>query len=426
MKLPTRSARAASSTRGKGFIYALGLLGLGAAVLLMFVGFNAPNAIPGRSYYNLSAAFKDADNLTGSYQVRIGGRLVGQVLRPRVENGKGVVDLQLTPEVEPLRSDSTIRVRPRSPVGVRFVELVPGTKGTPLREGGRIGSGQTSETVQLDEALGTLDASRREKAGTLINQLGVGLLSRGEDNNTTLRVAPGFLDKLESVSEAVNARSGAPQRFVAGSQGAANAADPVRDTIATGFKPGSEALDVFVRNGDALKDLLDVAPPTLSGVRTGLQRTDPFLGAAADFSREARPLLTSAVPALRQTAALMSEARKGLRDSKATLRLVDRAVPPTLRLLDTVRPVLPNADTVLRTSLPLLDEVAPRGCDLDLFFTNWESMLAYGNEGGSFLRLNVEIAPESLGGVDLTRNLGGVFSEPYPEPCQVGKKGVTR
>ena len=50
-----------------------------AAMGLLAVGYFAPRTIPGRSYYNIKAQFEDADNLTNSYQVRIGGRLVNSV-----------------------------------------------------------------------------------------------------------------------------------------------------------------------------------------------------------------------------------------------------------------------------------------------------------------------------------------------------------
>ena len=46
-----------------------------------------------------------------------------------------MVDLLLDPALRPLRSDTRLRVRPRSPIGVRFVELSPGTHGRPLAEG---------------------------------------------------------------------------------------------------------------------------------------------------------------------------------------------------------------------------------------------------------------------------------------------------
>ena len=57
--------RPAFQQRGRGFMLAVGFGGLGVAALLAWVGFNAPNSIPGRGYDNVNAELNQADNLTG-------------------------------------------------------------------------------------------------------------------------------------------------------------------------------------------------------------------------------------------------------------------------------------------------------------------------------------------------------------------------
>lgn len=425
----TRTRRPVSTSRSNKSMLVIGLVGVGFALLLLWIGFNAPKNIPGRSYYNLYAEFDDADNLTSSYQIRVGGKLVGQVLRPEVRDGKARVQLQLRSEFKPLRSDTTLRVRPRSPVGVRFVEVVPGTKGRELDEGETIPANQTSETVQLDQALDTLDTPRRKKVQTFLNELGAGLASRGEDNSVSLQRAPQFLEQLDDISDAVNDRDGAPRRFIAGAQGAANAADPVRQDIAEGFEPESGALDVFDRNEGPLTDTLRTAPVTLPSVRTNLATTDPTLREVAVMAREMRPLFRSAPAALGSTATLLDEGRRGLDRVPATTDLVERAVPPTLKLLDTVRPVLPDLEATFRRAAPLLDELGPRGCDINLFVRNWKDMLNYGTSAGTFLRLNVQAAGEENlgGGTKKGAFLSKIRSNSYPAPCEAGNElGGTR
>ena len=93
---------------------------------MVYIGFKAPDAIPGRAYFTVRAQFKDADNVSKHSQVRIAGRIVGQVLDPHVEHELAVVKLQMDPTVKPLRSDTRVVVRPRSAVGVRYIDVVPG------------------------------------------------------------------------------------------------------------------------------------------------------------------------------------------------------------------------------------------------------------------------------------------------------------
>lgn len=407
--------RPASFTHGRPFMVALGLSGVLAAFTLLYIGYNSPNSIPGRSYYTINAQFKNADNLTSSYQVRIGGELVGQVLRPRVENGLGVVDLQLKPDVGPLLSDTTLKVRPRSPVGVRFVELHPGTKGTPLKEGDTIPASNTSVTVQIDQALATFDADHRPKAQTLLNQLGVGFLSRGEDINASIKQAPPTLGNLRSVAGAINDVPDGVERFVAGSDSAAAAADPVRDDIATGFAPEAKALKPFTDEDQALARDLDVAPSALRSVQTDLARVTPVLGALERFATNAEPTFRTAVPTLRDTRALLVEARPGLAATPRTLNLVRAAVPPTLTALKTLKPVLPSLDRTLSASLPILRDLGPRDCDFKRFFYNWSETLAYSASYSNLLRFSVEATAETLQGVKA--KTPRVFQSPYPAAC---------
>ncbi len=407
--------RPASFTHGRPFMVTLGLAGVLAALTLLYVGYNSPNSIPGRSYYTVNAQFKNADNLTSSYQVRVGGELVGQILRPRVEHGLGVVDLQLKPEMKPLLSDTTLKVRPRSPVGVRFVELHPGTKGTPLEEGDTIPASNTSVTVQIDEALATLDADHRQKTQQLLTELGKGFLSRGEDINAAIKAAPPTLTHLQSVARAVNDVPDGVERFINGSDAAATAADPVRDEIATGFAPEAKALRPFAAEDDALARALDVAPAALRSVQTDLTRIDPVLTSLERVGRNAEPTLRVALPTLRNTRGLLAEASPGLSALQNTLGNVRTAVPPTLAVLKTLKPVLPTLDKTLQASLPLLRELGPRDCDFRRFFGNWRDTLAYQASYSGVLRFSAEGTPETLQGY--TKKIPGVTQSPYPGPC---------
>jgi len=414
--------RPASFTHGRPFLVTLGLLGVIVSVTMLYIGYNSPNSIPGRSYYTINAEFEDADNLTASYQVRVGGELVGQVLRPRVKDGKGVVDLQLKPDVGPLLSDTTLKVRPRSPVGVRFVELSPGKSGSPIPEGGTIPASQTSVTVQIDQAFSALDADRRAKAQTLLNELGKGFLSRGEDINASIEQAPATLGNLESVADAVNDVDDGVERFVNGNESAARAAEPVRDDIATGFAPEAKALRPFVDEADALARALDVAPAALRSVETDLARVTPMLVQLERFAKNAEPTFRTAIPTLQDTRGLLTDARPAFSALRRTLPLVRTAVPPTLAALKTLQPVLPDLDDTLKASLPLLADLGPRDCDFKRFFFNWAETLAYEASFSNLLRFSVEGSPETLQGQ--TTKTPGVFQSSYPGPCEVDGQKV--
>ncbi|CAB4909152.1 unannotated protein [freshwater metagenome] len=422
--------RAASRSLPRPVLWAIGLAGIGAVVVMFLVGYNAPNSIPGKQYFTVRAAFDNADNLTGHYQVRIGGKNVGQVLNPRVENGKAVVDLQMNPEVQPLRSDTTLRVRPRSPIGVRFVELKPGTTGSPLEDGELIGTGQTSASTELDTTLDTFDRERRLKAQELAKGLGGGVLGRGRDIQALLDNGPQGLRALKAIAKPINDRTGAVRSFIDGADGSSLAADPVRETIKQGFGDGADAFDAFAKNGDNLKASLDAAPASLATARAGLRDTEPFLREIRALSRTALPALEPAPAGLRATSRLIRESPDGLKSARTTLDKAQDAVDPVLGLLAEVDPVLPSIRSGLASSLPIVDRLGAHGCDIALFNKNWSSMLGFGVPGGAkglgtvnALRLNLMASEESVSGAGIRSPL--VVDNPYPAPCTVRQDART-
>jgi virulence factor Mce-like protein len=416
--------RAASRSLPRPVLWAIGLAGIGAVVVMSIIGYNAPNSIPGKQYFTVRAAFDNADNLTGHYQVRIAGRNVGQVLDPRVENGKAVVDLQLNPDVQPLRSDTTLRVRPRSPIGVRFVELRPGTKGAPLADGDLISTKQTSASTELDTTLNTFDAQRRAKAQDLANGLGTGVLGRGDDIQNLLDNGPQGLRALKEIAEPINDREGAVRGFIAGADSASLAADPVRDTIRRGFGDGAEAFDALADAEDGLRESLAEAPSSLATARAGLRDTEPFLREIRALSRTALPALEPAPAGLRATSRLIRESPAGLKSARTTLQRAEDAVDPVLGLLAQADPVLPSIRSGLASSLPIVDRLGAHECDVALFAKNWTSMLGFGVNGGrpdigtlNALRLNLLGSEESVSGTGQRSSL--VVDNPYPAPCTV-------
>jgi len=405
-------------------LWLLGLFGVAAVGVMAWVGFNAPNDIPGRSYYTIKAEFDDADNLTGHYEVKIAGRRAGQVLDPRVEHGRGVVDLQLDPAIGPLPVDTTARVRPRSAIGVRFLDLVPGRSSRTIPEGGTIPARQTSAATQLDEVLGTLDPGRRERAQKLVREIGAGVAGRGEDVGRVLGDLPTALPRIERLSRAINDRTGAAHGFVVGVDRTFTALAPAARTYRQAFRSTSGALSPIVDAAEDVRRTFQVAPGALTGARSGLAGTDPLLVELAGLARDARPALRPAPAGLRQAAHLLGDAAPGLRALRSTLDTAEDAVPPTIDLLRDADPLIPSVRRTLREAQPTVARLGTRGCDIALWARNWGSMLTFGVGGGRKdlgqivnLRLNVIASTESVAGHGARSPL--IASSPYPAPCKV-------
>jgi ABC-type transporter Mla subunit MlaD len=422
--LSLRRSRAVSKAPGRRALVSLGLVIVAVIGGALYLSWNAPNHIPLRSYYTLHVDFTDADQLSAHYEVKIAGRLVGQVLHPRVVHGRAIADLQLTPSIRPLRSDTTLQVRPRSVVGITFVELRPGTHGRPLPNGGWIRGSQTSASVPLDQVLDTLDAPHRADAQSMLRALGEGFLGRGTDLNSDVARGPSLLADAASAFGASNAVPGAWQQLVTNTEGAASAAQPVRDAIRTGFAPEAHDMRVFAEHAAALRSLLGTAPAALPGIRQGLARSDGLVKELGALARAATATLQRAPQAFAQTTAMLRTGGPSLTAADQTIRLAAQAVDPTLSLLTTLDPVIPNLHIALSAGLPILDVLNPRGCDINAWTTNWRGIVDHGtaSESGplgpyNVLRLDEIGSASSLAALPQPAATKPT-SDPYPTPCQ--------
>ena len=70
-----------------------------------------------------------------------------------------VLDLKLDKAIEPLAVDSTLSVRPRSALGLKYVELIPGRAEKTFQDGDTIPiKNATPNAPELEDVLSTLPA----------------------------------------------------------------------------------------------------------------------------------------------------------------------------------------------------------------------------------------------------------------------------
>src|ERR1035437_10179512 len=98
---------------------------------------NANQGLPFVPTYNIQAEVPGGANVVKGNDVRIGGARVGLVskITARKRHGKdfALLSFKLDKNTEPIPSDSTILVRPRSTIGLKYVQLtlVKSQKGLP-------------------------------------------------------------------------------------------------------------------------------------------------------------------------------------------------------------------------------------------------------------------------------------------------------
>lgn len=430
------------------------VLAFALAVIAFFVdvAWNATRGFPGFSYYDLNAAFANTSEVGPDAQVRVAGRLAGNVLRVSYNGREAIVHLRLYSSERYLRSDTTARIRTRNLLALQYIELTPGTHGTPLLGGATIPESQTSTAVDVNGLLETFPAPTRQHLRQTVQGLGAGMLGRGQSLNEMLGQAPALFTNVKLVSDSILARAGAAQRFAPAAESLVRAYDPVRVQLAQGFEPEARALEPLVQERAATQHTLEQAPPALGALRQSLDAATPLLDQVARFAMATSAMTKPAPAALRQASTLLREGRPALARTQPLVRALNAAVSPTLGFLERVEPVIGPTTRALAGQLPLLTEFSRYTCDVLAWGNNWRSALGYGvptgtNPVGALLPTEGLDQSEGIGPLNSFRALAVVpgdietieetlnadsaqlipaplTQDAYPVPCQATQERV--
>ena len=197
--------------RGKGSSIAGNPVLIGAATVLviivaMFLSYNANAGLPFVPSYLIKVEAPSAAALVKGNEVRIGGARVGAVdsiTTKRLEDGTSVavIGMKLERAVDPLPKDSTIIIRPKSALGLKYVEITRGTSDEGYDDGDTIPVSASKPTeVEFDEFVNMFDDATRPAMQENLQGFGDAFAGRGSSINTALGVLPALLRDVQPVA----------------------------------------------------------------------------------------------------------------------------------------------------------------------------------------------------------------------------------
>lgn len=332
-------------------------------------------SVPWSNKYTVEAVFTSASNVRPSSPVRIAGVNVGKVTKVEhlspdeagdlsvqasdgpVPDGStpstaSVVTMELEESALPLRTDATMKLRPRLFLeGNLFIDLKPGSPNAEEAEDGYVFPiNQTSVAVQLDQVLTTLQGDVRSDLQTLLDEFGNALSKHGG--------AEGFREIYETSPGAFRYTSVVNEAFLGTEEGDLSDLIVNLDTTVEALNRGGGELQDLVGNlrtvlgsfaaeSDALEQGLIELPGVLEEGRPALATLNEAFPSVRAFAREALPGVRSTPATLDATTPLLREVR-GL-VSEEELR----------GLTADLRPTIPRLAELARTTIPFLDEARP-------------------------------------------------------------------
>jgi virulence factor Mce-like protein len=419
---------------------------IGAATTLVvlvavFLAYNANNGLPFVPSYALNADVPSAANLVKGNEIRIGGTRVGvvdQITPKRLANGKVIARLHLKLEtaVRPLPVDSTVIVRSRSALGLKYLELTKGTSTKGYDEGATIPLKQaTPAPVEFDEFLGTFDEKTRIAAQQQLEGFGNGLAGRGQDLNVAIQsLNPLLLNLGPAMANLADDRTKLGRLSEALGRTAAIVA-PVAESQAALFRNLDTTFSAFAAIARPyLQDSISGGPPALQTAIDELPKQRPFLANSEGLFHDLRP----GVKALSGAASDLSDAftvgEPALRhsvqfnkDLKPVFVSLQRFAEDPLVALG----VQDLGDTA-RIANPLLATLAPTQtvCNYwTLLFRNVASLLSEGDSNGTGQRFMIVAAPQgpnnegspSSGPANGPSKDNFLHSNPYPNTAAPGQ-----
>lgn len=150
---------------------------IAGAVIALIVGvmakINLDFAAPWSSTHTLSMRVTDADGIGVSSDVRIAGRLVGQVTGVESNGPYSTVTFHVDDANWPLPEDTTASIRLATLLGQKYVELQPGhDSSSKIADNATIDLPRTRPVVDFDQILDTFNAPTRTSLTNLIKTAG--------------------------------------------------------------------------------------------------------------------------------------------------------------------------------------------------------------------------------------------------------------
>ncbi|MBA3300551.1 MAG: MCE family protein, partial [Thermoleophilaceae bacterium] len=376
------------------------------AIVAVFLAYNANAGLPFVPTYDLKAELPSGSKLVRGNEVRVGGFRVGVIdgITTRTVETKAagpravaVVAMKLDKSIEPISKDSTLIVRPRSALGLKYVELRPGKSKETLKAGStvsdvdRLSAEQLEGPIDLEDVFSTFDERTRENSRENLTSFGDALAGRGASLNISIEALAPFVTYLTPVMKNLSDPDTELDEFFASIGRASAQVAPVARTQAVLFTNLADTFRAFSACPECLQETIEKAPGTLEvAIRSfGVQR--PFLKDFTELSRRLRP-------AARTLRTELPTINVALKEGQPVLRRSVDFNKRTERVFGSLRKLVKNPNTklgltslqaLLRSGRPLLEYVAPYQtvCNYwNLFWNPLATHLSYGTTGGTYQR----------------------------------------
>jgi virulence factor Mce-like protein len=262
-------------------------------LVAVFLAYNANNGLPFVPTRELKLDIASGSDLVAGNEVREGGFRIGlvQTLTP-IELPTGQVAAQLTLQLDKAYGnvpiDSTAAIRPRSLLGLKYVDLHKGTSKRLFEDGATMPITQTRVPVQFEDVFQAFDSKTRKAIDDNLVGYGDALAGRGSDLNDTIASLPSLLGYLRPVTAYLSDPHTELIRLLNNLEGFMGTVAPVAGTNARLFTDMATTFEAISRSPQSLEATIAKSPSTEEVTTNSLKVQQPFL---VDFNTLGKQLV---------------------------------------------------------------------------------------------------------------------------------------
>jgi phospholipid/cholesterol/gamma-HCH transport system substrate-binding protein len=417
-------------------------------VVAIFLAYNANAGLPWVPSYRLEAEVPSAANLVRGNEARIGGLRVGVIdditpIRKPDGSYASILDLKLETRVRQLPKDSVVIIRPRSALGLKYLQITRGTSSDGFADGERIPIANYAKKrpIDIDEFYSMFDKRTREASQQNLAGYGSAFAGRGESINRAIEAFVPLARNATKVFRNITDAGTRFERFFKEQGDAAGIVAPVAEINAALFVALDNTFTAFADVADPyIRQSITKGPSGLDTATDVFPKVTPFFANSEQFFTELQP----GFRALRASHKDLADAFVTGKTSVRRSTQLNTRLAGFIRALDRLAqdPLVPIALRDLVETMKALDPTlqyltpAQTVCNyVNLLFRNASFLLSEGDTNGTWLRFvpivtpqgpnnetGPSAAPSSGGGPDVTNSTRNfVHVNPYPNTAGPGQ-----
>lgn len=316
----------------------LGVVVIGVIGVVYYISYTANSGLPLQKSNDVFVELRNANRIIEDADVRIAGFRVGRVSSvTAVTPGDGGrpyarVGLRLKPSVGALPTDTTVKVRPASTLGMTYLQLELGEKRQTLAEGETLPLSQAQETVELPDLFQIYDDNTKRNYRNTVASLGGGFAGRGRAFNRSIHSFSTLMPPLTRVMATLEQPRTRLGDYVRTWHDAFDALEPVDDEFAGLISGLADTLGAFDRERPAMAEMIELSPPAESAATEMFTRSRPAFDKTAELTVDLRSGTRVLPAALREVNGMLADGMAPLRQ----LPSFSRDLRPALAAVEAV------------------------------------------------------------------------------------------